>query len=466
MDSLNPSKVKAAVNYIDTWLEFNFDSSRLPGMQVAIQHKDRVVYSRSFGFADVVSKKKLTNQNVLRVASHSKTFTATAIMQLVEEGALNLDDKVSKHLVWFKSSEDKRVAEVTVRQLMNHTAGVIRDGDDVDYWQVLREFPTRKELQSYVSKSYLVYDADEKFKYSNFGYGYLGLVVEAASGTSYREYITKNIIDKLGLKSTGADLDAKAKKLLATGYGMELFGKPRRAFEHIDTNDLSSATGVYSNAEDLCKYFSAHFIGNTTLLSDKSKRQMQHGYWKPEGVKDQRYGLGLINYKKKGWSIYGHSGGFPGFITNTRFEPKLELVVSALTNVYDSPASKVCGKVIDIIDTFQQDTDHVEAKIKEPSKFEGRFYSTWGAIDFVFVGNKPFAIDPMDWAAFDDAEELSVIDDVTLKIEKTSGYSYLGETVKFHFDAKDKAKSITYAGRTMLPLEEARKRGFFGNSGS
>lgn len=114
--------------------------------------------------ATIASNQPLTTNNVFRIASHSKTFTATAIMQLVEAGHVCLDDAVSKYLPWFTSSVDGRVASVTLRQLMNHTAGVMRDGVDADYWQVLREFPNETELRDFVANSQLVYDTDTQFR--------------------------------------------------------------------------------------------------------------------------------------------------------------------------------------------------------------------------------------------------------------------------------------------------------------
>lgn len=460
MESLNTQKLKVAVEYIDSWLTFNFDNSRVPAMSVAIQHGDKLIYSKAFGYANVAKKDKLTAGHTFRIASHSKTFTATAIMQLKEAGKLQLDDTVSQHLKWFKSSKDKRISQVTVRQLLNHTAGVIRDGEDANYWQLLRKFPDEAELKQYITNAKLIYDTNVEFKYSNFGFSYLGLLIEAVSGKSYRQYVTENIINKLGLKSTGPDLDTKSRKTLATGYGIELFNRDRRVFDHIDTNAMSSATGFYSTAEDVCKYFSAHFFGNDALISDTSKREMQHGYWKAKFTKE-RYGLGMVNYKKKGWAIYGHSGGFPGFITNTQFDAKRQLVITALTNANAGLAKKATTGILSIVDTFQQDTPdrHKTGDIKS---FTGRFYGTWGATDIIAVGNKLMAIEPTGWNDdFEQCEKLSVIDSKTLKIDEASGYSSPGETILYEFDSSGNAKTITYAGTKMLPLEEARKEGWF-----
>src|SRR3954463_148144 len=110
MEQLDPSRVRAASEYIGSWLDVNFRNSSLPALQVAIRHGDELVLSRAFGWADVGRGERLTTVHAFRIASHSKTFTATALMQLKERGALHLDDEVSRHLGWFRSSKDERVA--------------------------------------------------------------------------------------------------------------------------------------------------------------------------------------------------------------------------------------------------------------------------------------------------------------------------------------------------------------------
>lgn len=462
MENLHPEKVKAAVSYLDDWLNVNFQDSRLPGLQIAIQHADDLVYSRAFGYADVAAKTALTTKHAFRIASHSKTFTATAIMQLVEAGQLALDDAVSEHLDWFNSTQDDRVRAVTIRQLMNHTAGLVRDGLDSDHWQVLRDFPKEQELRDYISTSRLFYDSDTRFKYSNFGYGLLGLVVAKVSGMPYRDYVTKNIVAKLGLQSTGPELDDKARQLLAEGYGFERFGLERPVFDHINTHALSSATGFYANAEDVCKYFSAHFFGNLALLSDASKRHMQHGYWETQ-EDGERYGLGMENVLRKGWTIGGHGGGFPGFITKTQFDPQRKLVVSVLTNCYGSNASSICKKIINIIDTFQQGSAVAGPTLGEIKKFTGRFYASQprGSItDVVAVGDKLLAIEPLDWTDFNNTEELEVVDDAKLLIKKAGGFSNPGEHVIYKFDDSGAVQSIRFAGFSMVPYTEAVRRGW------
>lgn len=468
MDTLDPTSLRAACEYAGRWLDVNFRNSSLPALHVAIQHRDELLLAKAFGHANLERGEPLTSEHAFRIGSHSKTFTATALMQLKERGRLQLDDPVSRHLAWFRSSNDERVGELTLRQLMNHSAGLIRDGDEADYWQLAGHFPDSRELREYAATSSLVYDADEQFKYSNFGYGYLGLVIEAVSGLPYREYVTRNLVEPLGLSATGPDLDEKGRRLLACGYGVELFGGPRQVLEHVDTGDFAPATGFYSTATDLCAYFSAHFLGNTVLLSDASKRQMQQYNSRRAGL-PERYGLGLAGYPREGWNVYGHNGGFPGFITSTQFDADKALVVSVLTNATDGPAEQICNGLLNLLDGFQRGAV-ADADALGSGGFCGRFFCTWGVLDIVRAGAKFLAFDPLwwstnapapKWSDLEGVDELSPVDATTLRIDRGHGYGSPGETVRYEFDGDGTARSITYAGITMVPWNEAVRRGWF-----
>lgn len=123
--------------------------------------------NEAYGYADLEKKTKLTPQHIFRIASHSKTFTATALMQLQEQGKLRIDDYVIDYLPWLKGHKDKRWQKITIRQLMSHGAGVIRDGLNADYWQLERPFPAQEELKGEILEADIDIDNNTKLKYSN-----------------------------------------------------------------------------------------------------------------------------------------------------------------------------------------------------------------------------------------------------------------------------------------------------------
>ena len=201
-----------------------------------------------------------------------------------------------------------------------------------------------------------VQPANDSFKYSNIGYGLLGLVIEAASGQSYHDYVKQHIIGRLGLEDTGPELDDHALSRLAVGYTTRRFGRPRQPPSHLDTQALAPAAGFYSTAEDLCRYAAAHLPGDDTLLTDASKREMQQPYWKARqsGIS---YGLGFGVFDLGERRLVGHSGGFPGFITQTMFDPKDRLVVVVLTNESAGPADILGLGIFNIIDLANREPD-------------------------------------------------------------------------------------------------------------
>lgn len=460
MDSLHPLKLKKALHYLDKWLSVNFRQSGMPGLQVAIFHKDAIIYSAAFGHADVQMKQKLTSNHLFRVASQSKSFTATAILQLVDQKKLSLDECVSHYLPWFTSSIDPNIATITIRQLLNHTAGLIRDGEESDYWQEMHDFPHLADLKKYINHARLVIIADEQFKYSNFGYGYLGCVIEAVTGDTFQHNIQEKIIEPIGLQSTGVDYDANFEHNGAKGYTIELFDNKRKKVKNVLSRALAPATGLYSNAEDMCRYYSHHFFGCTSMLPDRLKRVMQHDAWQVKGW-NERYGLGFIRYEKENWTLVGHSGGFPGFITNSQFDPHLQLSMSVMTNCTDGRAQIICSKIINIIDAFQQNTDYIQLPVKNISKFTGEFYSMWGCIHIVAIGKKLFSLYPLGWNDFNDAEELEVTDSSTLKVISASGYDAQGELIHYKWKANGRIEHVRMCGTTVFPYTIAVKQGLF-----
>ena len=184
---------KRTLKFIDSWLTLRSQWARWPGFTVAIAKDGEVVFHKAYGLANIEHNETLTTDHLFHVASHSKTFTATAVMQLQERGKLRIDDLITAHLPWLAQHSDQRWRDVTLRQLLSHSAGVIRDGQASGFWQFQGAFPDEDEFKQQITKSQLVFEPNSEFKYSNFGFGLLGLVIEQASGKSYADVVTENI---------------------------------------------------------------------------------------------------------------------------------------------------------------------------------------------------------------------------------------------------------------------------------
>lgn len=394
---MNTQALNHAVEFIRTWLPLRYDDLELPGFAVAIAHDGNILLNEAYGYADLERKAPLTTDHIFRIASHSKTFTATAIMLLAEEGRLRLDDAAAVHLPWLKESTDKRWADVTLRQLLAHIGGVIRDGLNTDYWQLERPFPDAARLKEELAATPLVVDNNTKMKYSNYGYSLLGMVIEAVSGQPYNTFVTERIVRPLGLKRTYPEFAPEFEGSLVTGYTRRL-RQTRSPIAHISTYGMSAATGFCSTTADLCAYFTAHMPGSGKLLTDASKREMQRVHWHAKAPAGDApdYGLGMILQDIGKRRVVGHSGGFPGHITRSAADPVDRLVVVALTNAVDGPASSIVEGIYKIISYFQENTPDA-TPAHDLAALEGHYMSLMGERSIVVTGDRVVSVSPETW---------------------------------------------------------------------
>lgn len=443
--------LRAALGYVDSWLAHRSWATRVPGVQAAVYFDGAVQWSKAYGVADIVSGEPLSTRHLFRIASHSKTFTATAILQLAESGALRLDDAASRFV---PELDDSPVGTVTVRELLGHSAGIIRDGLDGDYWQHSRPFPGREEIIDILLNEGKVVEPNEQFKYTNIGYSLLGLIVAAASGRSYNQYVAEEICARLGLQNTGPEWDpARAAEYAAAHTGLHT-SRSRERVDHVDTHAMASATGFYSTAEDLGHYFAAHAFGDETLVSDASKRLQQRLEWQthPEDASSGHYGLGMISETVGGRTVVGHSGGYPGHITRSILDPKKGLVVSVLTNAVDGPASELALGVLNLLD-YALEKPRTETTA-DASTFAGRFANMWGVMDIAQLGDRIVAIHPGAPLSLTTVDTLVPSGVNALRFETGSGYGSIGEELFYSFDEAGKTISIQGGGgMTMWPFE-------------
>jgi CubicO group peptidase (beta-lactamase class C family) len=459
MGQMNQDLLRDGVAYADQWVSYQQERRELPGVVVAIRYDDTLLLCKGYGHADLERQIPMTPEHIFRIASHSKTFTATAIMQLVEAGKLRLDDPLADAIPWLR--DQVGLTRVTIRQALNHTTGIVRNGDDADYWQLDQPFPDSEELRRLVENGGVVLDANTSFKYSNIAYALLGVVIEAASGMPYDAYVTQHIINRLRLADTGPDTDARCQARLATGYTARRFGLPHRSLPDVTTNALAPATGFYSTAEDLCRYAAGHFFGNEALLSDASKREMQQPYWKVAQA-DMHYGLGFAIHEINGRRFVGHGGAFPGHATMTIFDPSDRLVVVVLTNEVSGPAAILAHGIVTTIGFALKQNPAPEGSASSRERFTGRFANIWGITDIAafgdaLVGLHPEADDPAKFVT-----RLAIMDEQTLRVTETHGMAAPGERVRYVRDAAGDVTKVIMGGTSAYPVAIYRERSIGG----
>jgi CubicO group peptidase (beta-lactamase class C family) len=457
------SILRSLAPYLEQWLAFQGAFRRTPGIQAAIRFDDEIVLDVAWGFADLETGEELTTGHLFRIASHSKTMTATAIMQLVEAGSLRLDDTAGR---WIPDLEGTPLASVTVRELLGHQGGVIRDGVENNFWQRGGQFLDRDELVAGARSDGAVFEPNEHFKYSNIGYSLLGLVIEAASGTPYNDYVAENIAARLGLADSGPEYDASRAADYAAGHtGLIAGDDVRHRIEHVDTRAMAAATGWFSTARDLTTYGAAHWFGDDSLVSDASKRLLQREESRVEahGTELGRYGLGFEQRTIGDRDLVGHSGGYPGHITRTWIDPTDSLVFSVLTNAVDGPADALMTGVVQLVDLAldaargrDSESDSGEDATGDLARFTGRFANMWGVVDIVDLGGRLASISPRSPEPKSAYQLLDVSGD-DVRTESVPGFGATGEPVEFERDADGTITAVTMGGMTMWPIETYRR---------
>lgn len=448
-----PAYLSPAIDYIDSWLETQTRlDQQTPGYSIAIAHQGQVVYKRGFGVANKEAGENMTPDHLFRIASHSKTFTATAIMQLMEASKLSIHDPASQYAEFLLENPDERIHRVTIAELLSHSSGIGRDGNDASFWLLARPFPDRREVIDFFKTQPLVIDSRQRFKYSNFAYALLGWIIQSVSEQSYADYMTQHILDPLGLgpDQIGPEYNPDVGSYI-TGYSsISPNGNQARISAELDTRDMFGATSFYANAESLCNFYSAMMPNTDKLLSDRSKREMLRQHWAvPDSPDKQGYGLGFSHVYYDDHHLIGNGGGMPGNITRTYFDPDKRIVVSVLSNGHSGRSITFQKGVLHILDYFET---HYDAQ-SNLLKYQGKFYDLWGMIHTVAMGDKIVVSSPGGTKPFDESSELEQVEGNLFKSVKEIGYGSYGEQVEFIMDG-DQVEKINYAGYPKLNQQD------------
>ena len=309
---------------------------KLPGMALGIIRDQELAWFGGFGAADLDSGTKPTEETIARVASVTKTFTATAIMQLRDEGRLQLEDPLARHVPEFASARAVRgdIEGVTLRRSLTHRSGLVTESPTQD-WDAL-DFPSREEVLAKLPETGIVIAQDSAFKYSNLAFGLLGEVVSRVTGTPYTEYVHANIIEPLGLKSTVFDLTDELRPRFFTGYNPTPFqDRPERApYAHL--NGISAAGQLHSTVSDLAKWVSFQFRGDAEVLKAQTLVEIQQPqYSEPDWSAAQCIGWRATRIGNH--VHHNHGGGIHGFGTQVWFNVPARTGVVLLINTWPPP---------------------------------------------------------------------------------------------------------------------------------
>ena len=437
-------EVQAQIDLFSAWMEGQIEIRGLPGAVVGVVAGDELVWARGFGHADIESDRPMDTDTRFRMASHSKLFTATAIMQLREDGRLRLDDPVTDYLPWFEFEKaSPNDPPVTIEHLLTHSSGLPREASS--HWTDL-DFPTAEEVQKLMPYREAPFSPEVRWKYSNLAYTIAGMVVEEVSGMSWADYLQANIFDPLGMGASSVDV---ADPGLATPYGSRMPDGSRMIFPFVDARGMAAATGLTSTVEDMARFVSAQFRegrrGGDRLLSTASLREM-HRVRMLENTWTRGQGIGFSVQRVDGTLYVGHGGGYPGYTTNTTIQLDSEVGVIVLTNTNDSDPSQIAGELFETVGeavaaATARETDQV-AWDPAWERFAGRYGREGRGVTQVLVMNERL-VTMNPWSRSISTTELEPLGDGTFRMVAPTGGGPVGEIVRFVEEDGEGVRMIT-----------------------
>jgi CubicO group peptidase (beta-lactamase class C family) len=299
----------------------------IPGCSVALVMDGKIVWTETYGYADVESGRLLTVDTPMSVQSITKPVTAWGIMRLAEKGLIDLDAPVSQYLKsWQFPNSGYPTERITIRQLLSHTGGMPL-GDFSNIYAPDEAMPSNRDVMS--GEAVPTREAGAGFAYSNVGYNILEILIEDVTGQSYSEYLRSEVFLPLGMESATFEIDTAATPYPPTGYNLS--GKPVPVYLY----PSKASGGLFATADDIARFAAAGLKENPVLNSGSVEQMYQ-----PEsdnigiyGFVFEAYGLGhYLETLPNGLSSVSHGGQGNGIMTHFQSVPETGDAIVILTN--------------------------------------------------------------------------------------------------------------------------------------
>lgn len=325
---------------VDSLVSTYLDSSKIAGVAIAVYKGEQKLLLKSYGYADLEFDVKLPVNASFEIGSVTKQFTAAAILQLVQEGKLKLDDDITKYLRF-----DTQNRKVTILNLLTHTSGIPGYTEMAEFENLSMQRHKRDTLLRLVEKKPFDFEPGEKLIYCNTGFFMLGLIIEKVSGMTYEDYVKKNLFDKAGMTDSYYGSENRIIKNRAHGYDVDNKMMVRAAY----LNHLwpYAAGSLCCTAGDLVRWNNALHHGK--ILGESMYRE----FITPARLNDgtvTRYakGIGITGENER--RMLSHGGGINGFLSDNRYFPSGEISIVVLINTMGPVApSKIADFITNIL---------------------------------------------------------------------------------------------------------------------
>jgi CubicO group peptidase (beta-lactamase class C family) len=300
----------------------------IPSVAVAVAKGHRILWEEGFGWADRERMIRATPNTMYSLASISKPMTATALMELVERGRIDLDKPANDYLgVGKLTGLAGDASGATVRRVMSHTAGLPLH---YQFYYVNQPYPVLSNDETIARYGILVNPPGDVYEYSNLGYGIVDQIISRASGEEYADFMRASVFVPLGLTHTSVGIAPGLEPFVAQRYDLKQRLIPFYDFDH------RGASAIFSSAHDLVRFgmfhLKDHLSDQRAILKDATIDEMQ------TAIAPANYGLGWIIDDRGGLKFVSHTGGMPGVQTGLTLYPSEDVAIVVLINaVADAP---------------------------------------------------------------------------------------------------------------------------------
>jgi CubicO group peptidase (beta-lactamase class C family) len=322
----------------DQLLSEQFKASETGGTAL-IAKKGQIIYKKAFGMANLELNIPMQADNVFRIGSISKQFTAVAILQLMEQGKLGLQDDITKFISDYPTHGHK----ITIEHLLTHTSGIQSYTGMKDFENISRLDKKPEELIAFFKNQPMEFAPGTKWNYNNSGYFLLGYIIEKVSGKTYPEYVEETFFKTLGMTNSYYGSDSKIIKNRASAYS-----KNESGFVNAEPLSMTlpyAAGSLQSTVEDLYKWNQA--LHSFKLVKKESLDKAFTSYILADGKKTN-YGYGWSMGNIQGSPTIEHGGGIPGFLTMGIYLPKEDVFVTIFSNCDCKSPDELAVKLADL----------------------------------------------------------------------------------------------------------------------
>ena len=333
---------------VEMFLQSLIDTSGIPGISIAITHGEKILYAKGFGVTDLKTREKMEPKHIFHVASVSKTFAATAVMQLYEKGKIDINNPLVTYLTYFRMN-DERYKTITIKQMLNHTSGM-PDVEDYEWEKAVGDEGAAERYTRSIADKKLISEPGDEFHYSNMAFDVFADLIAKVSGMSFEKYVKQNIFIPLEMNESSF-FAPEIKKSLRTSphVGNPAMVSPVYPYNRMHAPSSTLNTNVLELSNWAIANLNKGKFKSIRILSPEMQTMMMTPSFTVNNANHTSIGLSWFMYPYQGMINYEHGGSDLGYKSMLTLIPEMKTGIVLLSNFEETRMYDVRNKVRDIL---------------------------------------------------------------------------------------------------------------------